>query len=337
MDTHSTDDASSNNATVASREQRSTHNTNSRSAPGISGRRDLGIGLALITAALWGVLPIVMKGMLGALDATTIVWSRFIFAAVMLFPIVAFKGNFWSSMWKPSAGAGLAFIAIAGLCGNYALYLLGLEFISPSATQIIIQIAPMFLLLGGMLFFHERYGRMQWIGLGVLICGMALFFNHRYAHFSDQNSPLIAGALLIAASGASWTAYALAQKRLLRSYSSESLMLLLFIAGTIVFTPFAQPAALFELMWASAALVGVIGAITVASYLSFAESMRHVEASRVSVVLSATPLFTVLAMQAVGDWNAELLQPERLNLLSVVGALIVVAGSALSAFGRGEK
>ncbi len=49
-----------------------------------SGRWRLGLGLALTTAILWGFLPIGLVLLLDYMDAYTIVWYRFLFAALTL-------------------------------------------------------------------------------------------------------------------------------------------------------------------------------------------------------------------------------------------------------------
>jgi EamA domain-containing membrane protein RarD len=47
-----------------------------------SGRWQLGFVLALTTTVLWGLLPIALKGLLTTMDASTVTWYRFVFAAV---------------------------------------------------------------------------------------------------------------------------------------------------------------------------------------------------------------------------------------------------------------
>ena len=44
-----------------------------------------------------------------------------------------------------------------GLTGNYVLYLVALSHTTPSVAQIVIQLALVFLLLGGLIVFRERF------------------------------------------------------------------------------------------------------------------------------------------------------------------------------------
>ena len=85
---------------------------------------------------------------------------------------------------RGSRGAGraaLALLAVATLTliGNYVLYLVALDHATPSVTQVVIQLAPLMLLVGGVLVFREPFGRAQWVGFAVLAAGLLLFFNER--------------------------------------------------------------------------------------------------------------------------------------------------------------
>ena len=50
-------------------------------------------------------------------------------------------------------------VATLTLIGNFVLYLVALDHATPSVTQVVIQLAPLLLLVGGVLVFRERLGR----------------------------------------------------------------------------------------------------------------------------------------------------------------------------------
>lgn len=50
----------------------------------------LGFSFALITAIAWGTSPIATQQVIKAMDAQTLVWFRFLAAALGLFSILAF-------------------------------------------------------------------------------------------------------------------------------------------------------------------------------------------------------------------------------------------------------
>ena len=54
----------------------------------------------------------------------------------------------------------LTLTAVACLLGNYLLYIWGLDHITPGAAQILIQLAPLLLLIGSVVIFKERFSAM---------------------------------------------------------------------------------------------------------------------------------------------------------------------------------
>lgn len=298
-----------------------------------TGQRQVGFLLSILTALLFGLLPIILKGLLSSLDVITITWFRFGVPALLMAIIVARKSGLSRAFGLRGFRLLLLFLAVTGLCGNFALYLWGLEFVSPSTVQVIIQAAPMFLLIGSLAIFRESFSTLQGFGLITLIIGLILFFNQRYSEILSGAGSLLPGILITIAAAASWTVYALSQKQLLKSIPSESIMFLIYLAGSLIFLPFSHPAELFQLSRLQCALLTLCALITLISYLSFAEALDHIEASRVGVVLATTPLITVAGMTLFAPMLPDLLKPEELNSLSLAGALLVVIGSMLGSIG----
>ena len=55
------------------------------------------------------------------------------------------------------------------------------------------------------------------------------------------------------------------------------------------------------------------------------------EASKVSATLALAPLFTILTLKVIVLINPEYAFSDRLSLLSILGAILLVLGSALTA------
>lgn len=300
-----------------------------------SGQWKLGLGLALATAFLWGLLPIALKLLLAEMDVWSITWYRFLAAALILGLFLARRRTLPKPTGLNRHGWLLMFIAVLGLTGNYLLYLLGLDFITPGAAQIVIQLAPMLLLLGGLIVFGERFVALQWSGFAVLVAGLLLFFNHRLGEIFGSLGEYTIGILLIVAASFTWAAYALAQKQLLKDLASEQIMLIIYLAGALLFLPAARPHSLLELGGPGLLLLAFASLNTLFAYGAFAEALDHWEASRVSAVLTITPLLTLLFMHLLGLITTAV-TPEPLNWLSICGALLVVVGSMLTALGGGR-
>ncbi len=165
----------------------------------VSGRWKLGLALSLVTTILWGVLPIALKGLLDQMDAYTIVWFRLIVSASFLFIFITYRQGLPSPRGLKPPFTYMLVICSLGLCGNYILYILGLNRITPSAATIVIQLSSVFLLLGSLIFFRERFSLMQWIGFTILVAGMGLFFNNRIDELLYRITNYTTGVLLIMA------------------------------------------------------------------------------------------------------------------------------------------
>ena len=63
-----------------------------------------------------------------------------------------------------------------GLTANYLTYLKGLENLTASTAQIIMQTVPFMVLAGGILIFKEAFAGKQWWGVLFLCMGSILFF-----------------------------------------------------------------------------------------------------------------------------------------------------------------
>lgn len=297
-----------------------------------TGKSVVGLILALTTAILWGILPIALKMLLDVLSANTITAIRFLAAAVLVGIWLACRGKLPAlNIMANTKVAVLMLIAVAGLLANYILYLSGLNYLSAETGQVVIQLAPFLMMIGGVIIFKERLLLWQKVGALTLVTGLLLFFNERLVLLISQASNESLGVILVIAAGITWAAYALAQKQLLVHYSSKQIMYLIYIAGSIGFLPVSDLAPMFEMSTLHWALLIFCCLNTVIAYGAFAEALHHWEASKVSAVLAITPLFTILFANIVAVlWPAQF-SSQQLNVWSWLGACLVVTGSATTA------
>jgi drug/metabolite transporter (DMT)-like permease len=87
----------------------------------------------------------------------------------------------------------------------------------------------------------------------------------------------------------------------------------------------------------SVGLLIFCGLNTLIAYGTFSESLNHIEASRVSTVLATIPLMTLGMMKGVEEFAPGFLDPEPLNSVAVIGAVLVVVGSMLSSLSRAQE
>jgi len=299
-----------------------------------TGRWRLGLGLSLITAFLWGVLPIALKMVLESMDVVTITWYRYLVAAILLFPFVLHRNGIRAMKQVKGKWIGLLVVAVFGLSGNYLLFLFGLRFLTPSSAQVVIQLSPMLFLVGSIFLFKERFAAVQWVGFVLFFVGMGLFFNNRLYELFVHRTTYSLGIFLIVVAAMFWTAYALAQKQLLRVLSSETIMLLLYTGGVLFLLPRIHPMQVFQMSRTEIFVLFFCALNTLFAYGSFAEALDHWEASRVSAVITVVPLITLSATKIGSALFPKSIASEPLNGLSVFGAVLVVVGSMVAALGK---
>ena len=302
-----------------------------------SGRWRLGLALALTTAVCWGLLPIALKVTLTGMDAWTLTWYRFAVAAVALGAFLAWRRRLPLKAPLTRRGWWLYGAALLCLVGNYVSYLLSLELTSPTVAQILIQLAPMFLLFGGLLVFRERFALLQWAGFAVLVTGLGVFFHDRLAEVFAIETRLGLGVAIMLFSATSWAVYALAQKQLLTQLASEQVLFLVYAGAVPLLLPPAHLAQVLDLDGLQLGMLAFCCANTVIAYGCFAEALEHWEVSRVSAVVTLAPIFTVLGVQAAA-WVWPTAAPaETLSGWNLLGGALVVGGSRAPALGARSK
>ena len=296
-----------------------------------SGRWQLGLALALTTAVCWGLLPIALKITLAGMDAWTLTWYRFATAAVALGAFLAWRRRLPLRALPDRRGGWLYAVALLGLVGNYVSYLVALELTTPTVAQVLIQLAPLFLLFGGLVVFRERFAPPQWLGFGVLVAGLGVFFHDRFAEVFAIETKLGLGVAIMLFSATAWAVYALAQKQLLTRLASEQVLFLLYLGAVPLLVLPAHPAEVFALDGLQLGMLAFCCANTVVAYGCFAEALEHWEVSRVSAVVTLAPIVTVLGVHAAARLWPAAAPAETLTAWNLVGAALVVGGSMTTA------
>ena len=297
----------------------------------------VGLPLALTTAFLWALLPIAMKGLIADLDSTTVTWYRFFGAAL-------FAGAFYGwrrdlELGKLLRGRLLPFtvLAVSGLLGNYIAYAWGLNYITPGALQVLIQLAPLLLLVFSVIWLGERFSARQWMGVMLVCIGLPLFFNLRLSELiQGNNAQYLIGVGLVAIAAVTWAIYGLFQKKIVAESRPQNLLVMIYLAGTLCFLPVANPSDALQLDTLGWGLLLFLTANTLIAYGAFAKAMAAWEASRVSATLALVPLMTLALSAIIGALWPDYIELEPMNWISWLGALTVVFGSLLAAIGRGR-
>jgi drug/metabolite transporter (DMT)-like permease len=299
-----------------------------------TGNWRLGLSLTILTVIMWGLVPISLAVVLVKLDVYTVNWFRFLTSFILLSGYLSARQQLPTIKQLKSISPWLLLTAILGLAGNYLFFVKGLKSTSPSHAEVLIQLAGFFFGLGGMLIFRERYNWKQWLGVSILFAGLIGFFYEQLQVFMVDADRYTWGSLMLVIAALSWSFYGLSQKQLLAKLTSGQIMWLIYGGCGLIFGFVAQPPTLVELNQIQWAMLIFCGLNTIIAYGSFAESLQHWEASRVSAVLTLAPIVTMIAMTISARFFPDFIDPEQIAPWGWLGAILVVIGSMSISLGK---
>ena len=140
----------------------------------------LGFSLALLATATWGSLPMMAQQVLKYVDVQTLVWSRFVVAAIVLIFVLFLIGRLPKLAKLSLKDWGWVCLGVIGLSTNFVLFADALNYISPTTDQVLWQLAPFTMILCGILFFKEQLKFFQKVGFVLLVIGLIAFFNDHF-------------------------------------------------------------------------------------------------------------------------------------------------------------
>ena len=285
-----------------------------------------GILLSIVTALLWGVLPIILKISLQGFTTGTIAWFRFSLAFLLLGIILQFNGNRPLNILRKPPWMGV----FGGLCltANYYWVTLGVDISGPSNMAVLIQTATVFLVLTGVFVFRERLTIRQVFGMFVVAAGLSLFFFDQQSRVAISSDYYYADFLIVMAAIV-WVGYMISQKFLSREYGAQSLNFLVYtvatvtLIGAVEWTEFASAG--FNAWWA----LVFCGVNTLVAYGALAEAVKYIPLALISVIISLNPLITLIGMEILPAIGFANLQPDPVGLVGYFGGAIAVIGVVL--------
>lgn len=196
-------------------------------------------------------------------------------------------------------------------------YYLGVQRTSPSTAAVLMYMAPVYVLIFSVIFFHERFTPAKGISIFVMLVGCALVSGVVGGLAFD-----LVGMLFSFLSGVAYAAYSLLAKLLAQKKTSTvSLSIYSYLSMAIVSLFFAKPVEMAGLIAKEPAksiplLVG-IGLVTfVIPYFLYTVSFRRLPAGTVSALAVVEPLAaTLYSIFFLG---------ERLTAASGIGVFLIL-------------
>ena len=294
----------------------------------------LGFCLALLATIMWGTLPIAAQQVLVSLDAQTLVWARFWVAGIGLFLVLGFAKKLPKLTVCNAKHFCLMLLGTLGLSGNFFLVAEGLYYISPTTTQVLWQFSPFLMIFLGVVLFKEPFNLSQKVGFLLLIIGLIAFFNDKFGELLQLNAYAL-GLILSTAGSLIWVCYGIAQKLLLKQFNSQQILMMIYLSCGIAFSPFASPTQIGEIstpfVWGCFIYCCLN---TLIAYGSYGEALSLWDTSKVSVVTTMIPIFTMLFSILGHMIFPETFSRLEMNWISYVGAIVVVLGAMMAAVGH---
>lgn len=294
-----------------------------------------GIILASITAIFWGVLAIALKVAVSIIDPYSIVWIRFLFAFVML--VLWFL---YTDRKKLNILVKPPFILVLGtffLAVNFIGYMQGVKLSGPENAQIIIQLGPILLAAGGVIFFKEKLSFRQFMGFVIAGIGLFLFYGDQYDNSITSKEDYIASVYYLVVAAVSWAIYGVFQKKLVQRWPSQQLNLVIFGFPVLIFIPFTDFPVFTGLDIPTWLLIAFLGISTIIPYGAFSASLKYIEANKAGIIIALNPIITFIVMAILGWMNVKWIAIEKITWYGFFGAGLVIVGAILAILPRPKE
>ena len=275
--------------------------------------------IAILLAVLcWGLLGVMSRVAMadGTPPLTVAFWRAAIAAALFTVHAAITRAEPLIGADRPAA----LLLGVAGVALLYFAYLNAIEQGGVALSSILMYSAPIWVAIGGRLFFRERVGPRAAAALALTLAGVALVALSSGTGEVRWSPGAVGWGLL---SGAMYALYFLVGRRLFSRNASSRVMAWALSVGAATMLPFVPFQALTRSAWGGVAFLAVV--CTYAAYLAYAEGVKRLPSARAATIATLEPVIAVVAAYLV--WG------ERLSPLGLVGGATVIAGVMLTAVG----
>ncbi len=293
----------------------------------MSARRNKAYLALLINSILWGVAPPLVKLALPYTTPFRWLFYRYIIAVILTLPLLIL----YIRKYKPTHKTIFTIIALESLGTTLVLFLLyeGLKQSSVIDTSLIAAMSPLFVIIGSIIFLHERQKRNEWLGFMLAFIGtLAIALEPLILYGRLTNGGSVIGNLFILTHNVVWMIYALLAKRLYQKLPPLLVTMISFWVGLVSFgilAFFTSPSLLFSDLsqpWVgiSALYMAIPGSIIAATLYIYGQK---------GIEVSEAALFSYL-QPAVSMPLALIFLHEKVSFLTVGALLLIIFGVYLA-------
>ena len=281
--------------------------------------------LAMLVVVAWGLNFVVIKVGLHAMPPLMLAGLRFLLVA---FPALLFVARPKVPM-RLLLGYGLTISF-----GQFAFLFCAIKFGMPAGlASLVLQAQAFFTIVLGAGIFGERLQVKQLVGIALAVIGVLVLIE---ASLTGQHIPLL-GFMLTLAGAFSWACGNIFNKKIMQHSSRPAVMSLVVWSALIPIVPFMVCSLIFDgpaLMLESVvaidtttllSLVYLAFIATILGYGIWGTLLGRYETWRVAPLSLLVPV--------VGMASAALLLDEKLSVMQLAGAVLVMAGLYINVFG----
>ena len=271
---------------------------------------------------LVGLTPIAGKIAVKEIDPFAIVIMRYIIAIITL-RIILFaskrKIKFDRKDWKIFLG-----LSLSGIVLNQILFITGLKYTVPSHPPLLYSTCPIWILLYNSLKYSIKIDKKILFSALIAILGVVVVLGKNLIIY-NKNILLGDGILLFAV--ACWTLYLILGKKIIQKYGPIETTYILLIIGFIIYSPFGIYR-MTQLSFSQISIDAWIGLVymgiftTALAYALYYSILRHIETSKVGILISAQPPTTIFFSVLLGF--------EALQFNLILGTFLIVGGILLA-------
>lgn len=221
---------------------------------------------------------------------------------------------------------------VIGLFGFISLFVTSLRYGNPIDISIIMTLPPMFVILIGVIFLHQRPSAIEYVGVLVSFVGAAIVIldNKGSAHGSDN----ILGDILAILSTICYAIYLVILEKPTHTYKPLSLLRWVFLFAAIpaiIFVPGMQKMPILEttscIPWLEIGFILLCP--TFIAYFLVQPAIKSIGSELVSIYQYLLPVFATI--------SAVLMGLDHLKTVQVIAMCVIIIGMVLTNIGKKRR
>ena len=265
--------------------------------------------LLVVVVVIWGSYPTLVKIALRDMPPLTLAALRCTLASGLLVTLLWRSADPGERPITRADVPGLVVLGLAGIAASTGSYYLAIELTSASNAVILTATTPVFVAVGGHLFFGERLRSVQWTGVAGSALGVLLTVTRGELRLFE--APPRAGDGIALLGQVAWATYTLYGKRVLARLSPRAATAAAYLVGTAVLIPLAVilapifPAVVPPTRFSSLPAWGVVlfqGTLGTLSHVWYYRGVQAIGPSVTAIFMNLQPLVGVALAILVGVW-----------------------------------